>query len=266
MVCRLLDVPRSTFLYRSQSAIDLEGLTRTVQHLRVTFPWSGYVWMYHLLRRHGLACSRADVRRVYANLGILGKRPSPRKGGTTDSRHEHPRYPNRVRDLKPVRPDHVWVADTTELLVGGRRTFLALVEDVGTRRTLGFALSFSNDTSLTMEALEMALSQGVPEIHHSDQGKTYASERYTRRLLELGVILSMARVGCAWENGYVERLNRSFKEQEILRSEYETMREARTSIAAYVKLYNEERPHMSLGRKTPREAYEAYLKQPESGE
>lgn len=222
--------------------------------------------MYHLLRRHRLECSRSDVRQVYLNLGILGKRAPARKGNTTDSRHEHPRYPNLVRELKPVRPDHVWVADTTEFSVNSRRTFLALVEDVGTRRVVGFAVSFANDTLLTLEALDMALSKGRPEIHHSDQGRPYASEKYTARLLLLGVTLSMARVGCAWENGYAERLNRSFKEEEILRSEYETLAQARTSIAAYVKLYNEVRPHMSLGRRTPKEAHDAYLKQQENGE
>lgn len=259
-------MPRSSVLYAAVPERDLEGVTRAVEHLRVTFPWMGYVGMYHLLRRHRLACSRSDVRQVYLNLGILGKRAPSRKGKTTDSRHEHPRYPNLVRKLKPIRPDHVWVSDTTEFSVRGRRAFLALVEDVGTRRVVGFALSFSNDTLLTLDALNMALAKGCPEIHHSDQGRTYASDRYTARLSSLGVRLSMARVGCAWENGYVERLNRSFKEEEILRSEYETMAEARTSIAAYAKLYNEARPHMSLNRRTPEEVCEAYLQEHKTGE
>jgi len=208
LVCRVLEVPRSSVLYAARVERDLEGLTRAVEHIRVTLPWSGYVAMYHLLRRHRLECSRSDVRQVYLNLGILGKRAPARKGKTTDSRHEHPRYPNLVRELKPVRPDHVWVADTTEFCIGARRTFLALVEDVGTRRVVGFALSFSNDTLLTLGALEMALTKGRPQIHHSDQGRTYASDRYTTQLLSLGVTLSIARVGCAWENGYVERFQR----------------------------------------------------------
>ena len=77
-------------------------------------------------------------------------------------------------------------------------------------------------------------------------------------LLDRGIRLSMAAVGCAWENGYAERLNRTFKHEEILRSEYRSLGEARIAITAFVKLYNEQRLHMSLGYNTPKEVYDAF--------
>lgn len=257
LVCRLLGVPRSSALYRGKAAADLGALEAAVLHLRVSFPTAGYRRMHRYLARSGVRCTRAQVREVYARSGLLGRRAPPRAPGTTDSRHEHPRHPNRVRGLAIERPDQVWAADTTELVAAGRRTFLALVEDVFTRRVVGYALSHSNDTLLTLSALDMALLGGAPEIHHSDQGKPYCADRYTARLRQAGAAISMARAGCAWENGHAERLNRTFKDEEILRSEYESLAEARESIAKYVWHYNHERIHMGLGERTPNEMLES---------
>ena len=261
-VCRLLGVPRSSVLYQVCPKRDLEPLAVVVQHSLVTFPTAGYRLMYKILRRQHVACTRNEVRKVYAGLGLLRKRAAALKYKTTDSRHEHERYPNIVKKLKVDHPDQVWVADTTELRVSGRRAFLAREEDVLTRRVIGFALSLANNSVLTTEALDMALRLGVPEIHHSDQGKTYASEYFTGPLLKQGVRISMAAAGCAWENGYAERLNRTFKEEEILRSEYESLDEARNSIAAYVNIYNQQRLHMSIGYRTPQEVYLAHAPRP----
>jgi transposase InsO family protein len=228
-----------------------------VQVNRVTFPTFGFRLMYHLLQRQRVACSRSEVRAVYVSLKLLGKR-APARVSTTDSRHGDPRYPNLVKDLAITRPDQVWVADTTYFKIVGRTAYLALVEDAFTRRVVGYAIGFGNHAGFVLEALEMALCKGTPEIHHSDQGKQYASSLYTNRLLRLGVVLSMAAVGCAWENGLAERLNRTFKVEEIRRSEYQSLDQARRSIADYVKLYNQERIHMSLGYRTPQEVHRAY--------
>jgi transposase InsO family protein len=255
-----LDVPRSSVLRERKPPRDLSRIKIAIEHMRVIFPTAGFVLMYQLLRRHRVLCTRAEVRRAYSELGYLRKRP-PRRSRTTDSRHEHERFPNLVRNLRVERPDEVWVADTTEFKVLGKTTYLALVEDMFTRRVVGFALSHSNNSQLTSEAMEMALRLGTPEIHHTDQGKTYASDRYTRRLFSLGVLLSMAAAGCAWENGYAERLNRTFKEEEILLSEYQSLAEARASIAAYVTIYNEARLHKSLAYKTPNEVNDAHRRQ-----
>ena len=221
--------------------------------------------MYKILQRHRVECTRWEVREVYRRFGMLGKR-APNRVRTTDSRHEHERYANIVKKLKVERPNQVWVADTTELRVGSARAFLALIEDVFTRRVVGLAISLANNTSLTLEALDKALAGATPEIHHSDQGKTYASLSYTQTLLDKGVLISMATAGCAWENGFAERLNRTFKREEIRRSEYQSIREARRAINAYAKIYNEQRLHMSLGYTTPNEASEAYTRQMEQGE
>jgi putative transposase len=258
-------VPRSSALYKGKPLIDPEALTRVILTNLVTFPDAGFRWMYMLLKRQRISCSRSQVRQVYVKLKMLAKRAPPRLR-TTDSRHEHQRYPNLVKELEIVRPDQVWVADTMEFKIGRRRAFLALVEDVYTRLIVGFAISLANDSLLSLAALDMGLLNGTPEIFHSDQGRPYASDMHTCRLLGLGVQISMAAVGCAWENGFAERLNRTVKEQEIRRSEYESLQEATEGIAAYVIHYNEKRMHMSLGFRTPTEVKDAYYDQPNPGD
>lgn len=262
-VCLLLGVARSSVLYKAKPKPDLSQLSFVIQTYLVTFRSFGVRKMHKLLARQRVCCSRSEVRAVYVALGILGKKPPPRKR-TTDSRHEHPRYPNRVRDLVVSRPHQVWAADTLEFRIGGQRAFLALLLDIFTRLAMGFAVSFNNDTLLTLEALEMALKFGKPEIHHSDQGKTYAAQAYVRRLGH-SVLISMAAAGKAWENGYAERLNWTFESEEILLSEYQSLQEARTSIASYVNLYNEQRIHQGLGDIPPREAFEAYGRDQSNG-
>jgi putative transposase len=228
-----------------------------VQTNRVSFPTFGFRIMYKLLVRQRVACTRSEVRTVYVQLGLLGKRAAPRIR-TTDSRHEEPRYPNLVKELAITRPNQVWVADTTYLTVNSRTAYLALVEDAYTRRVMGYAVGFGNTAMFVLGALESALCKGVPEIHHSDQGTPYASKLYAGRLKSLGVKLSMAAAGKAWENGLAERLNRTFKNEEIRRNEYRTLNQAYTAIAAYVRVYNQQRIHMSLGYKTPNEVQTAY--------
>jgi putative transposase len=256
-LCELLSVARSSLLYARKPRRDLERLRGVVEHNLVTFPTFGYTRMFKLLQRQRVLCTRSEVRAVYVALNLLGKR-APRRIRTTDSNHSERRYPNLVKDLDVVRPNQLWVADTTYIGVAGRTAYLALVEDAYTRLVLGWSVGFVNDALFVKDSLELALAQGRPEIHHSDQGKPYASATYTNRLLGVGARLSMADAGKAWQNGLAERLNRTFKEEEIRRNEYRSLKEARAAIGAYVDLYNRDRIHMSLGYRTPTEVLESY--------
>jgi transposase InsO family protein len=147
-------------------------------------------------------------------LGILG-RPAKRRIRTTNSQHAYSRFPNLVGDMEVTRPDQIWVADITYVRLLDEFIYLAIVMDVFTRRIRGWAISCSLDQSLTLAALALALQIGRPEIHHSDQGVQYAASAYVERLQAAGVQISMAEVGAVWQNGYVERLMRTIKEEEV---------------------------------------------------
>jgi putative transposase len=254
LVCRLLDVPRSSLYYAAHAPdIDEAMLKAALLELAGEWPTYGYRRLTAMMRRLGWRVNAKRVRRWMDELNINGAPPT-RKRRTTNSNHAYPRYPNLVKDLEITRPDQVWVADITYIRLRREFVYLAVLMDVFTRSIRGWHLSRNLDQGLTLAALERALVVAVPELHHSDQGLQYAATAYVERLQHLGVTLSMAAVGEPRENGYAERLVRTIKEEEVDLSEYQDFADARRQIMRFLEdVYNVKRIHSSLGYLTPRE-------------
>ncbi len=122
--------------------------------------------------------------------------------------------------------------------------YLAVIMDVFTRCVRGWHLSRNLDQDLTLTALKKALKKGKPEIHHSDQGLQYAAREYINTLQNAGVKISMADLGAAWQNGHVERLIRTIKEEEIDLTEYQDYWDAYRQIGKVSRrcLYEQTHP------------------------
>ena len=258
LVCRLLGVPRSSVYYAPRPAIDEAILKTALLDLAAEWPTYGYRRLTEMMRRLGWSVNGKRVRRWMDELGLAGA-PPPRTTRTTNSQHAFSRYPNLVKDLKIQRPDQVWVADITYIRLGNGFTYLAVLMDVFTRQVRGWHLSRDLDQGLTLAALERALVEAVPKIHHSDQGVQYAATLYVERLTNLGVQLSMAAVGEPRENGFAERLVRTIKEEEVDLSDYQNFADARDQIGHFIDaVYNVKRIHSSLGYLTPQEFAEQW--------
>ena len=251
LLCRLLNFPRAA-LYRAAAEPADEGALRTaLQRLAGEWPTFGYRRLTALLRREGQRVNGKRVRRLMAELGIQGTPPVRRKR-TTDSHHAFPRYPNCVEGLDVVRPDQVWVADLTYIRLRHDFVYLAVIMDVFTRSIRGWHLGRTLEQELTLAALDQALQQHAPQIHHSDQGVQYAATDYVRRLEGRGVTISMAALGEPRENGYAERLMRTIKEEEVELTEYQDFADARRQLGRFLEaVYNVKRIHSALGYLTP---------------
>lgn len=252
LACELVALPRSSYYYRSRKAADGQ-LEAAVEEVVGRFPTYGTRRVTHQLRRmpYGYRVNRKRIQAIMRRRGWL--RPLKRtRRRTTNSDHPYPRYPNRVKDLLVSYPDQVWVCDITFIRLGTQFVYLAIVLDVYTRAVRGWSLSRSLDQELTLEALRMALTDRVPQIHHSDQGVQYAAIAYIELLKEQNVQISMAAVGKAEENGYAERLMRTIKEEEVDLSDYVDFADAESQIGQFVEdVYNTKRIHSSLGYLTP---------------
>jgi transposase InsO family protein len=124
--------------------------------------------------------------------------------------------------------------------------------DVFTRAIRGWQLSRSLDQQLTLVALQRALAQHTPEIHHSDQGWQYAAKTYTDLLDQVEAQISMTERGQAWQNGYAERLMRTIKEEWIALSDFQDYFEALSQIGYFLEqVYMHKRIHSALGYLTP---------------
>jgi putative transposase len=262
LVCRLLDFPRS-LLYRTPAApaADEADLRAALLRLAGEWPTYGYRRLTALLQRDGWTVNSKRVRRLMAELAILG-RPPVRRTRTTNSNHDFPRYANLVEHLEVVRPDQVWVADITYVRLQRDFVYLAVIMDVFTRSIRGWQLSRSLEQELTLHALDQALRKGTPEIHHSDQGVQYAATDYVLRLQGCAAAISMAAIGEPRENGFAERLMRTIKEEEVALTEYLDFADAYRQIGRFLEaVYNRKRIHSALGYLTPAEFEEQWQRE-----
>lgn len=263
--CKLLDLSPSSYYYKTQTVGD-ERLESDLKIVAGQHPMYGTRRLMHQLRRkpYSYRVNRKRIQRLVRKFGLL-KPVKRRKTRTTDSQHPYPRYENLVKNLLIVRPDQVWVSDITYIRLKSDFVYLAIVLDVFTRAVRGWCLSRSIDQQLTLDALQMALQEHNPQIHHSDQGVQYACYAYVDLLKSLEVQISMAAVGKAEENGYAERFMRTIKEEEVDLSDYQDFTDAYHQIGVFIQgVYMTKRIHSSLGYLTPSEFEAAYRLSPAS--
>lgn len=259
LVCETLGYPRSRY-YRQGCNKDDEALRGAIGEIAGKCPTYGYRRITAELRREGWTVNGKRVRRIMSDMGLVGK-TYRRKRRTTDSDHPFPRFANLAQDLKIVRPDQVWVSDITYVRLHREFVNLAVIMDVFTRCVRGWHLGRGLDQELTLAALRKALEHRAPQIHHSDQGVQYAATAYVQMLEAVGVKISMAEVGQAWQNGYAERLIRTIKEEEVDLSEYEDYQDAYQQIGRFLDdVYMHKRVHSSLGYLTPAEFEDQWLR------
>ena len=159
---------------------------------------------------------------------------------------------NRLENLDICRRNQVWVGDITYVRLKGQFVYVSVLMDGFTRMIKGWQLSRDLTQPLTLRPLQHALTQNVPEIHHSDQGVQYLSTAYVSTLIRHGIQISLADRGRPWDNGYAERLIRTLKQEEVYLNEYDTVIDARTRIEHFIlQVYNHKRPHSALGYLTP---------------
>jgi putative transposase len=135
--------------------------------------------------------------------------------------------------------------------------YLTAVIDRFSRYVLSWRLSNTLDGRFCLEALDEALAISRPEIFNTDQGSQFTAQEYTDRLVEAGIAVSRDGRGRVLDNVFVERLWRSVKYEDIYIKDYEAVPELESGLAAYFRFYDEERPHQSLGFRTPAEVYRA---------
>jgi putative transposase len=138
--------------------------------------------------------------------------------------------------------------------------YLVAIIDWYSRRVLSWRISNSMEAVFCVDCLEESLRiHGKPGIFNSDQGSQFTSEAFTGVLKREGIVISMDGRGRAFDNIFVERLWRSVKHEDVYLKGYASMRELTLGLAEYFAFYNTERPHQSLGQKTPDVVYQTAI-------
>ena len=266
-MCTLAKVSRAG-LYRYRPGppdVDPDmALRDALQRIALEFPSYGWPRMTAELKRRGWAVNHKRVYRLMRedNLLCLRKRKFV---VTTDSDHGLPVYPNLARHMTLTGLDQLWVADITYIRLELEFVYLAVILDAFSRREIGWALDRTLEAALTLQALRMALMRRRPTpglVHHSDRGVQYASRDYTQLLHDHGVQISMSRKGNPWDNAACESFLKTLKYEEVYRTEYRDLADARASIGVFLeKVYNQKRLHSALGYLPPAEFQRGLLVQ-----
>jgi putative transposase len=215
------------------------------------------------LNAAGMKICRNTVAKWMQKAGLRPRRRRKFVPTTTDSSHGFPIAPNRLdRDFAASAPNRKWVCDLTYIWTDQGWLYLATVMDLFSRRIVGWSMQDHMRTSLTSQALEMALRTRRPAaglLHHSDRGVQYASEEYQRLLKAHGIVCSMSRIGDCYDNAAAESFFATLKRELINDKRYATMEEARRDLFEWIEVfYNRQRRHSALGHVSP-EAFEAQI-------
>jgi putative transposase len=239
-------------LPRPVSAADL-AIMRRMDELHLDYPFAGSRMLRDLLALEGIKTGRLHVATLMKRMAIEA---IYRKPNTSKPMPGHKIYPYLLRNLPVTKPDQVWATDITYVPMAHGFVYLVAVIDWFSRRVLSHRVSITMEAGFCIEALQEALAKhGKPEIFNSDQGSQFTSAEFTSVLLKSGIAISMDGKGSWRDNVFIERLWRSVKWEEVYLRAYDTVSEARTSIGSYLSFYNSGRPHSSLDRQTPDQAY-----------
>jgi putative transposase len=234
-------------------AADMD-LRDEIQKIAVQWPAYGSRRITRELKERGWAVNRKRVQRLMRedNLLCVAKRKFIM---TTDSAHTLQVYPNLAESMSVTGVDQLWVADITYIHLEEEFLYLAVVLDAFSRKVIGWHLDRTLEASLALTALQMALRQrpvGPGLVHHSDRGIQYACGKYTGTLKEWEIQISMSRKGNPYDNAKCESFMKTLKHEEVHRTEYRDLADARAQIGTFLeKVYNEKRLHSALGYVSP---------------
>ncbi|MEE2927395.1 MAG: IS3 family transposase [Chloroflexota bacterium] len=245
-VCRVLSQPRSTQRYEPAGSEYEEMLTVDIIRLARDFGRYGYRRITALLQHGGWKVNHKRVERIWRREGLKvpSKQPKRARLWLNDG--------SCIR-LRPERPNHVWAYDFVLVRTeDGRAVRLLTVIDEYTRECLAIRTGRhikSNDVIETLAGL-MA-RRGVPAHIRSDNGPEFTAKAIRKWLGRVGAKTLYIEPGSPWENGYVESFNGKLRDELLDRELFYTLKEVQVLTDQYRKIYNQIRPHSSLGYRPP---------------
>ncbi|MFC4016206.1 IS3 family transposase [Nonomuraea purpurea] len=221
------------------------------------------VWVQ--LNREGIIVARCTVERLMRELGIAGVSAKRKRPRTTLPGAERP-SDLLERDFTADAPNRRWVADITYVDTAAGWVYAAFVQDLFSRRIVGWQVADHLGAELALDALEMAiwargdrLDGGM--VHHSDRGVQYTSIRYAERLDQIGAARSVGRKGDSYDNAVAESLNSLYKKELIdFHGGWKNVMDVTIATMEWVAWYNMERVHSFCGNVPPHEYEEAFYR------
>jgi len=241
--CQLVQVWRSTAQYQARPDHNADLLT-TMQELAQQHRRYGYRRIYRLLRRRGQKVNKKRVQRLWQRAKLQVGRPRRKR-----------RRPPHPPPQQATHPKHVWTYDfVKDRCLDGTPLRILTVMDEFTREGLAIEVRRSFPARQVLVVLaRLFQEQGPPAYLRSDNGPEFVALAVRGWLHQQQVRTLYIDPGCPWQNGYEERFNGTVRDECLNSHAFASVAEAQVLCAAYLREYNEERPHSSLGYQTPLE-------------
>jgi putative transposase len=268
-LCGWFGITRQAYYRNNQEAIrttiEEELLIKEVKHIRISHPKMGVRKLYQKLLpfmdEHQIKMGRdALFTMLSANHLLIRKRKRQIK--TTNSFHWFRKYPNLIRDFVATAPNQLWVSDITYWKINkDTHVYISLITDAYSRKVVGYQVAETLNAIESIQALNMALlalgpMRPVQLTHHSDRGQQYCCHEYVKLLQDYNIKISMTENGDPLENAIAERINGIIKEEYLSAYEVDTIQQAKELLSLVIDLYNNERPHMSIGNLMPNQLHQ----------
>ncbi len=273
-ICRVVPIAPSTYFRRRAEQRDPTKRSARAQRDDVLQAIIRRIWkenqqvygprkVWKQMGREKLHAARCRVRRLMRAMGLRGAVRGPAWVTTTQSRTDAPAPADLVeRNFTAIRPNQLWVSDFTYVATWRGFVYVAFVIDVFARRIVGWRASASLRTDLALDALEQAIYDRCDTdtgdlVHHSDRGTQYLSIRYTERLADAGIELSVGSRGDAYDNALAETVIGLFKTEVIRRrGPWRSLEAVEFATLEWVDWFNHRRLLEPIGYVPPAE-YEA---------
>jgi len=251
--CELLNINRSSLYYKAAQEDDKNlELMKIIDEEYTRHPFYGTRRMKSYLQNFGYNINRKRIQRIYQLMGLEAIYPKPK---LSKAAKEYKKYPYLLNNVAIIQQNQVWSSDITFVRLKHGFIYLMAIIDWFSRYVLDWELSISLCADFCIEALTRVLKVGRCDIFNTDLGSQFTSTGFTGLLLAKEIKISMDGKGRALDNVFIERLWRSVKYESVYLNQWETVRDAWQGLSEYFKFYNHERPHQSLGYKTPYEVY-----------
>ena len=265
-VCRKVGISRQNYYARRKErqrhGVDEGLVVELVREERRLQPRLGTRKLHHLfkgrLEEAGVKLGRDRMFEVLRDREMLVEPRIAEYPTTTSSYHCLPVFKNLIQDRELKGPNEVWVGDITYLRTEEGFMYLSLLTDKMSRKIVGYHCGDTLEVVGCVMALEMALGEmpkGAKPIHHSDRGSQYCSHEYVNRLVDGGLSISMTEKDHCAENALAERMNGIVKGEYGLGRKFKTKASGRLAADQAVQLYNNRRPHSSIGYRFPAEVH-----------
>ena len=249
--CALLSVARSGVGYVSRLDARDAPVVRVMRELAGQYPRYGYRKIRIFLGRQGHALSAERTYRLWRQAGLQVPKRRPRRRVAT----------RRPRPVPPTGMNHVWAYDFVfDTCADGRSLKCLTVVDEFTRECLAIDVGGSIRSGRVIDVLTQLVSvHGAPQHLRSDNGPEFVATAILRWLQAAQIETAFIDPGKPWQNGTDESFNGKFRNECLTVEWFRNRVEAKVGIERWRRHYNEERPHMSLGDRTPAE-FKAQIK------